>query len=135
MPTSATDFAICLYLSFAKDDRNNQPIHGKSLHAERFSDAIARALHREFDHTHSAVKTVVALTGANERAVRNWFEAKKGPNGEFLIALCRHSDQVLETFLLLAGRTDHLRARKITRAKDVLQQILTLVIEIESEGH
>ena len=122
-------------MSFAKDDRKNQPIHGKSLHAERFSEAIARALHREFDQTHSAIKTVVALTGANERAVRNWFEAKNGPNGEFLIALCRHSDQVLETFLLLAGRTDHLRARKITRAKDRLQEILALVTEIESEGY
>src|SRR3954452_3801531 len=133
MPTSATDFAICLYLSFAKDDRNNQPIHGKSLHAERFSDAIARALHREFDHTHSAVKTVVALTGANERAVRNWFEAKNGPNGEFLIALCRHSDQVLETFLLLAGRREHLRARKLVRAKDTLQEMLVLLSELETE--
>jgi hypothetical protein len=120
-------------MSFAKDDRKNQPIHGKSLHAERFSDAIARALHREFGHTHSAIKTVVALTGANERAVRNWFEAKNGPNGEFLIALCRHSDQVLETFLLLAGRRDHLRARKIVRAKDVLQEILVLLSELESE--
>jgi hypothetical protein len=120
-------------MSFAKDDRNNQPIHGKSLHSERFADAIARALHREFDHTNSAIKTVVALTGANERAVRNWFEAKNGPNGEFLIALCRHSDQVLETFLLLAGRTDHLRARKIVRAKDTLQEILTLMIAMESE--
>ena len=120
-------------MSFAKDDRKNQPIHGKSLHAERFSDAIARALHREFDHTHSAIKTVVALTGANERAVRNWFETKNGPNGEFLIALCRHSDQVLETFLLLAGRRDHLRARKIVRAKDALQEILVLLSELETE--
>jgi len=120
-------------MSFAKDDRKNQPIHGKSLHAERFSDAIARALHREFDHTHSAIKTVVALTGANERAVRNWFEAKNGPNGEFLIALCRHSDQVLETFLLLAGRREHLRARKLVRAKDTLQEILALLSELEAE--
>ena len=120
-------------MSFAKDDRKNQPIHGKSLHAERFSEAVARALHREFDHTHSAIKTVVALTGANERAVRNWFEAKNGPNGEFLIALCRHSDQVLETFLLLAGRRDHLRARKIVRAKDTLQELLALLNALETE--
>lgn len=121
-------------MSFTKDDRKNQPIYGKSLHAERFSESIARALHREFDQSHSAIKTVVALTGANERAVRNWFEAKNGPNGEFLIALCRHSDQVLETFLLLAGRTDHLRARKIVRAKDTLQEILSLVSELEADG-
>jgi membrane protein required for beta-lactamase induction len=120
-------------MSFSKDDRKNQSIHGKSLHAERFSEAIARALHREFDQTHSAIKTVVALTGANERAVRNWFEAKNGPNGEFLIALCRHSDQVLETFLLLAGRRDHLRARTLVRAKDTLQEILVLLNELETE--
>src|SRR3954464_6060782 len=120
-------------MSFAKDDRKNQPILGKSLHSERFSEAIARALHREFDQTHSAIKTVVALTGANERAVRNWFEAKNGPNGEFLIALCRHSDEVLETLLLLAGRREHLRARQIVRAKDLLHEMLRLLNEVESE--
>src|SRR5262245_44560154 len=120
-------------MSFSKSDRKNQSIRGKSLHAERFSDAVARALHREFDHTHSAIKTVVALTGANERAVRNWFEAKNGPNGEFLIALCRHSDQVLETFLLLAGRKDHLRARKLARAKETLQEILYMLNDLETE--
>jgi hypothetical protein len=75
----------------------------------------------------------VALTGANERAVRNWFEAKNGPNGEFLIALCRHSDQVLETFLFLAGRKDHLKARKLVRAKDTLREILVLLSELETE--
>src|SRR3954464_3226586 len=118
-------------MSFAKDDRKNQPILGKSLHSERFSEAIARALHREFDHTHAAIKTVVALTGANERAVRNWFEAKNGPNGEFLIAVCRHSDQVLETLLLLAGRTEHVRARQIVAAKQKLHEILELVNQLE----
>jgi hypothetical protein len=120
-------------MSLSKDDRKNQSIHGKSLHSERFADAIARSLHREFDHTHSAVKTVVALTGANERAVRNWFEAKNGPNGEFLIALCRHSDLVLETFLLLAGRKEHLRARKLVRAKETLREILEMLSDLETE--
>src|SRR5436190_22391982 len=113
-------------MSPAKDDRKNQSIPGKSLHSERFSEAIARALHREFDDTHAAIRTVVALTGANERAVRNWFDAKNGPNGEFLIALCRHSNQVLETFLLLAGRTEHVKARKVVEAKQKLQEILAL---------
>src|SRR5947208_1580029 len=120
-------------MSFSKDDRKNQSIHGKSLHAERFSEAIARALHREFDQTHSAIKTVVALTGANERAVRNWFDARNGPNGEFLIALCRHSDQVLETFLLLAGRTDHVKARKIVKATNKVFEILSLIQTLDGE--
>ena len=41
--------------------------------------------------------------------MKNWFDAKNGPSGEFLIALCAHSDEVLETFLLMAGRS---RARE-----------------------
>jgi hypothetical protein len=68
----------------------------------------------------------------HERAVRNWFDGKNGPNGEFLIALCRHSDQVLETFLLLAGRTEHVKARKIVEAKQKLKEILGLVNELEA---
>jgi hypothetical protein len=120
-------------MSFTKNDRKNRSMHGKTLHAERFADAIARALHREFDHTHAAVKTVVALTGANERAVRNWFDAKNGPNGEFLIALCRHSDQTLETFLLLAGRTEHVKARKVVEAKQKLLEILALINELDAD--
>jgi hypothetical protein len=119
-------------MSLTKSDRQSRSSAGKTLHSERFADAIARALHREFDHTHAAIKTVVALTGANERAVRNWFDAKNGPNGEFLIALCRHSDQVLETFLLLASRTEHVRARQMVAAKQKLLEILTLVNELES---
>jgi hypothetical protein len=45
------------------------------------------------------------------------FDAKDGPNGEFLIAPCRHSDQVLDMFLLMAGRTERVRARQIVAAK------------------
>lgn len=108
--------------------------HGaaKSVLASAYFQHLAkeRGLNVRVD---SAGKTVVALTGANERAVRNWFEAKNGPNGEFSIALCRHSDQVLETFLLLAGRRDHLRAHSIVRAKDTLQKILGLLSEREAE--
>ena len=120
-------------MSLTKSDRQSRSSAGKTLHAERFAVAIAQALHREFDHTHAAIKTVVALTGANERAVRNWFDAKNGPNGEFLIALCRHSDQVLDTFLLLAGRTDHAKARKIVQAKKKLVEILSLIQQLEGD--
>jgi hypothetical protein len=46
-----------------------------------FAQVIADALRREFGGTHAAVKTVVKLTNANERAVKNWFDAKNGPSG------------------------------------------------------
>ena len=95
-----------------------------------FAEAIAAALHREYDQKHAGVKTVVTLTGANERAVRNWFDAKNGPNGEFLIALCSHSDQVLDTVLMLAGRTEQVTARKLVAAEAKLREILQLITEL-----
>ena len=119
-------------MSLTENDRKDRPIHGKSLHAERFSEAMARALHQEFDDTHAAIKTVMAFTGAKERTVRNWFDGKNGPSGESLIALCRHSDHVLETFLLLASRTDHVRARKIVQAKQKLRDILAFLDDLDA---
>src|SRR5690349_14486214 len=73
-------------MSPAKKDRKTQSVFGKEipkqadgLHGMQFASVIAAALHREFGGTHAAIKTVVGLTNANERAVKNWFEAKNGP--------------------------------------------------------
>jgi hypothetical protein len=99
---------------------------------QRFADAIAGALHREYGETHAAVKTVVALTGANERAVKNWFDARNAPSGEFLVALCQHSDEVLETFLLLAGRDKQVKAKRIVEAVGRLRDLLVLLDELQT---
>ena len=120
-------------MSLTKEDRIIRSFAGRSLQPERYATAIARALHREYDGMPAAIKTVVELTGANERAVKNWFEARNGPSGEFLIALCRHSNEVLDTVLLLAGRRQHLKARKLLNAKQKLHEILITLAEMESE--
>jgi hypothetical protein len=99
---------------------------------KRFADAVALALRREYGGTHAAIKTVVALTGANERAVKNWFDAKNGPSGEFLIALCAHSDEVLETFLLMAGRTQQVQAKKVVDATTKLREILMMLETLQN---
>ena len=96
------------------------------------ASAIAAALRREYGATHASVKTVVLLTGANERAVKNWFDAKNGPSGESVIALCAHSDEVLETFLLMAGRTEHVRAKKIVDATNKLREILAVLETLQN---
>jgi hypothetical protein len=114
-------------MSLAKRDRKDRSVSGKVFPQKRFADAIALALRREYGGTHAAIKTVVALTGANERAVRNWFDAKNGPSGEFLIALCSHSDEVLETFLLMAGRMQHVQAKKVVDATNKLREILLML--------
>jgi hypothetical protein len=99
-------------MSFHKNDRKFQSKKGKSFpgdpgHNEGlFAQAVATALREEFGGGPSAVKTVARLTRANERAVRNWFEGRNGPNGEYLIGLIRHSDAVLGAVLTLANRRD-----------------------------
>jgi hypothetical protein len=119
-------------MSLTKNDRINRSISGTTFPSGRFADAIAAALHREYGETHAAVKTVVALTGANERAVKNWFDAKNAPSGEFVVTLCRHSDQVLETLLLRAGREEQVKAKKIVDATNKLREVLVLLDELQN---
>lgn len=64
--------------------------------------------------------------------VKNWFDAKNGPSGEFIIALCAHSDEVLETLLLMAGRTEHVKAKKILDATSKLRQVLVLLDALQA---
>ena len=118
-------------MSLTKNARIIQSGSGNSF-PPSFAQAIAAALHREYDQVQAGVKTVVRLTGANERAVRNWFDAKNGPNGEFLIALCRHSDQVLNTVLVLAGREQHLKARRVVEATARLREVLVALENLTS---
>jgi len=97
-----------------------------------FAEAIADALRREFGGTPGAVKKVVRLTRANERAVRNWFEAKNAPSGENLVILIRHSDEVLEAVLRLADRQDLVAARKLSAAREKLQEMLAMIDDIQT---
>ncbi len=93
---------------------------------------IAEAMHREFGGTHAAIKLVVGLTHANERAVKNWFQAKNGPNGLHLVTLMRHSDEVTETVLLLAGRNELVAAKKLLNAKRQLERMLKILNDLAS---
>lgn len=120
-------------MSRTKKDRKIQSESGNNIPARvpdeplgsgGFAKAVSEALRREFKDTHSSVKTVVRLTSANERAVKNWFLAKNAPRGVFLIALMRHSDEILEACLALAGRHELLNAKKMIDAKQQLEDIL-----------
>lgn len=126
-------------MSPTKRDRKIQSISGKDFpidargdDRERFSAVIADALHREFGDTHAAIKIVVGLTNANERAVKNWFSAKNGPTGRHLVDLVRTSDEVLEAVLLMSGRGDLVVAKKLVDAKRVLSKMLKLLGDLET---
>ena len=128
-------------MSPTKKDRKIQSISGKDIPDStdetangRFAQVIADALHRDFGETHKAVKTVVGLTNANERAVKNWFTAKNGPTGRHLVDLVRTSDQVLEAVLLMSGRRELVVAKKLADSKQTLIKMLKLIGDLQRTG-
>lgn len=111
---------------------NSYPLKVNEIGSAEFTRTIAQALHKEFGDTHAAVKTVVALTKANERAVKNWFSAKNGPTGRHLVDLVRTSDEVLEAVLRMSGRSDLIVAKKLGESKRTLLKMLRLIGELQS---
>ena len=53
-----------------------------------------------------------------------------GPSGTHLIALARHSDEVLGTFLALAGREDLMVAIKLAAAEEAIADLLDAVRQL-----
>jgi hypothetical protein len=128
-------------MSFENGGRKIQSIKGESfpcrggerLGAGQFAVQIGSALRRDYGGTHAAVKTIVGLTGANARTAKNWLEARNGPNGESLVVLCRHSDQVLATVLAMAGRDRLLKIKALSDARSKLREILSLLDDLGDE--
>lgn len=87
-----------------------------------FAKAVAFALKNELGSTHQAVKIIMRWTGAGERTVKNWLAGTSGPSGEHLIDLVRHSDDVLEAFLILSGRQQLVATQKLAAARNKLEE-------------
>jgi hypothetical protein len=98
-----------------------------------FVEEIAAALKRSLGDSRAGVKTVAAWTGANEKTVKNWFSGTYGPSGAHLVALARHSDEVLSTFLAMAGREDLMVAIKLSTAENAISDLLDAVRRLGSD--
>jgi hypothetical protein len=124
-------------MSFHKNDRKSQSKKGKSFPekpehgAQLFVQAVTSALNEEYGGGPSAVKTVARVTLADERAVRNWFEGKNGPNGEYLVKLIRHSDVVLEAVLALADRSDRALAVSLNGLRFHLVEAVAAIAQLQ----
>jgi len=95
-----------------------------------FVEEIASALKRSLGDSRAGVKTVAAWTGANEKTVKNWFSGVYGPRGAHLIALARHSDEVLATFLAMAGQENLMVAIKLVAAEEAIAELLVAVRQL-----
>ena len=130
-------------MSFRKKDRKFRPVSGKTFPGSsgtvaasdgyEFTDVIAETLRETFGGSRRSVKTVMGYTGAGERTVKNWFEGKNGPNGENLVKLVRHSDEVLEALLLMAGREDILAGKLLVDARDKLVEMLEIIDQLQDD--
>jgi len=114
------------------------PKIGKKLpHAESpvrgatdYASVIALALRRELENSRHAVKTLMRWTGASEGTAKNWLGGRRGPSGQDLISLARHSDEVMRAFYLMAGRgtlddSDQFQLRELlVRALEILEEKL-----------
>jgi hypothetical protein len=96
----------------------------------RFVEKIALALKRSVVDNWAGVKTEAGWTGAHKKAVKNWFSATYGPSGTRLIALARHADEVLCTFLTMAGRKDLMVAIKLAAAEEAIADLLDAVRQL-----
>lgn len=119
-------------MSFPKKGKffpaDNGHDHGYGDHGRTcFSGEIAAALRRSLGPTGAGVKTVAGWTGANEKTVKNWFAGRYGPSGEHLAVLVRHSDEVLNAFLVMAGRQDLMVATKLAAAEQAIMELLVAV--------
>lgn len=59
--------------------------------------------------------------------MKNWFADRYGPSGDHLVALARHSDEVLGTLLALAGRQELMVAVKLSAAEQAIEELLVAV--------
>jgi len=129
-------------MSFRKKGRKVRPVSGRTFPRSSgtveksdgydYTAVIAETLREAFGRTGRSVKTVMAYTGAGERAVKNWFEGKNGPNGENLVELVRHSDEVLEALLSMAGREDILAGKLLVDARDKLAEMLEIIDQLKA---
>jgi len=65
---------------------------------------LSETLRESFGDSRAVAKSLMRITGAGERTVKNWLEGKNLPCAENLINLASHSDEVLYAFLFLADR-------------------------------
>lgn len=114
---------------FRSDFGNNVPSPHR-LTSVAFSKAVSGALREEYGGTHAAVKTVVSVTDANHRAVKNWFDAKNAPRGHHLIELLRHSDCILEMVLEASGRREILLGKKLIDSREALVRMVAFIDQL-----
>jgi hypothetical protein len=114
------------------------PKKGKVLPAQDgtapFAALVAVTLRQALGDKPSAIKVVARWTGAGERTVKNWFSGRSGPSGDHFLELVRHSPDVLDAFLIAAGKSDRIAASSVRAARLALVAALHTLDKFADEA-
>ncbi len=108
-------------------NRNGHDEGGENLDGVSYAAGIAAALEKALRDGGIRIKTVAGWTGANERTVKNWVSGHYGPCGSHLIVLMRHSDEVVEAVLSMAGLHNLHLAERLVVLEQHMQELGSMI--------
>ena len=100
---------------------------GKLIDRLEYRAAISFALRHELGGSHRAIKTLVKWTGASDRTVKNWLSGAHGPSGKHLIAILKHSDQMMLALAHLTGRDELGMVSDLKKLRLVLARLIAAI--------
>jgi len=73
-------------------------------------------------------------SGFFHQRLKNWLAGVSGPSGQHLVDLIRHSDDVLEVLLILAGRQKIVAVQKVFEVRNKLAETVNQIDELMDNG-
>lgn len=92
-----------------------------------YAEFIGTALRKELGDTRGAIKSTMRWTGASERTVKYWLSGRKGPGGEHLLMLLRHSNAVFDAVAYHTGRKSLTADRHIFELRARLIEVVAAI--------
>jgi hypothetical protein len=63
----------------------------------------------------------------DQLSVKNWLAGISGPSGQHLVDLMRHSDDVLQVLLILAGRQQTVAVQRLVDVRNKLAEMVEYI--------
>lgn len=92
-------------MSVSKKDRVF-PTKSVGIADAELAKLIATGLRKDYGDLPSAIKEIGLKTGANLRAIKNWYEGRNAPSSSHLLTLARSSPSILQIVLEQVGGAD-----------------------------
>jgi hypothetical protein len=98
------------------------PLPKPPISEGELASMIGAALHLDYGESPSAIKYIGLQTGANLRAIKNWFQGRNTPSSRHLLILARTSPSILRIVLEQVGGSDLFDAFSVLEGKKFYQK-------------